>query len=124
MNVLIRPESANRPDLMQMLKFTTTQMILKLNSHGVTLPDNSVKIWIKEFSETKLFPKVEFDYEGQELQYDLTHDGAIREAHFKSFVKRNGSTVRHDIDKMAANPMLIRIDNIIRFDNSTLTNQS
>lgn len=118
MNILIRPESANRPDLMQMLKYTSAQMVLNIQNAGLTLPDGSVKIWIKEFSDTKLFPKVEFDHNGQELQYDLSHDGEIQEVHFKTFITKDGKRQRHDISKMNADPVLIRIDNIIRFSNT------
>lgn len=116
MNVLIRPETANRPDLMQMLQYRTTQILTLLHNKGVTLPNNSVKIWIKEFSENKLFPKIEFDINGQEMQYDLDHEGNIQEVHFKSFIRQNGRTFRHDIDKTEADPLLIRIDNIVRYN--------
>lgn len=116
MNVLIRPESADNQQIMQALQFKTTQILTLLHNKGINLPDNSVKIWIKEFSPTKLFPKIEFDVNGQELQYDLTHDGEIQEAHFKSFIRKNNKTVRHDIEKINADPLLIRIDNIVRYN--------
>lgn len=116
MNVLIRPESADNKPIMQALQFKTTEILTLLHNKGINLPDNSVKIWIKEFSTNKLFPKIEFDVNGQELQYDLNHSGEIQEAHFKSFVKQNGKTLRRDIDKMSADPLLIRIDNIVRYN--------
>lgn len=117
MNVLIRPESADRPDLMNMLQYETTKILTLLHNKGIDLPDNSVKIWIKEFSDTKFFPKIEIDVNGQELQYDLLHSGEIKEAHFKSFIKQGNKTVRHDLDKMSADPLLIKIDNIVRYSN-------
>lgn len=117
MNVLIRPESAqNRPDLMNMLKFATTQMLTKLHNHGLHLPDNSVKIWIKHFSGDKYYPKIEFDADGEELQYDMTHDGEIKETHFKEFQRTPNGTKRVDLNKEFANPLLQQIDNIIRSD--------
>lgn len=121
MNVQIRRESANKPDLLEMLKFTTRNMLNLLHANGIVLTDNSVKIWIKEFNGNRYFPKIEFDNLGQELQYDITHDGMIREVHFKSFVHQNGKTKRHDISKENANQLLQDIDNILRFSNHGLT---
>ena len=114
MNVLIRPESVNDPVLMPMLKHAAAGMIQTLQQNGIQLADNSVKIWIKEFGENKYFPKIEFDNNNQELQYDLTHDGEIREAHFKTFVHGKGGTKRHDIERTQADPLLVRIDSLLR----------
>ncbi|MBO5435083.1 hypothetical protein J6A31_04605 [bacterium] len=115
MNVLIRPESDDNQELMAMLKRASSNMILRLKNHNIILADNSVKIWIKRFSENRLYPKIEFDVGNQELQYDMTADGFIREAHFKSFIRTASGTKRHDLDKMSADPLLITIDNILRF---------
>ncbi len=116
MNVVIRPESAQNPDLMTILKRTTEAIINKLAANNIHLADNSIKIWIKQFDETKFFPKIEFDYNGEELQYDLNLDGTIREAHFKSFVHTPKGVKRKDLEKEQANPFLINIDNCVRFN--------
>ena len=92
-------------------------MIRTLYNNGVVLPDHAVKIWIKEYSNGSLFPKVEFDWHDQELQYDLTTEGEIKEAHFKSFVHTQSCTRRKDVDKKDADPLLIKIDNILRGGN-------
>ena len=114
MNVIIRPESAtDRPDLMEMLKYTTTQIIITLYNNGVYLPDNSVRIWIKHFSGDKYYPKIEFDITHEELQYDITHDGKIKESHFKSFNRTSTGMRRADIGKEFAHPLLQQIDDII-----------
>lgn len=115
MTVYIRPESAKNDVLMSMLQSVTSDMIIKLQNNNILLPNGSIKIWIKEFGKNKLFPKIEFDINNQELQYDISPDGYIQEVHFKTFKKENNSYHRYDIDKMSADPMLIKIDNIIRY---------
>lgn len=115
MNVIIRSESAHRDDLMDMLKNKTIQIIQCLQNNNIMLPDNSIKIWIKQFADTQFYPKIEIDVDNQELQYDVNHDGSIGEAHFKTFVKNGSVYNRVDIDKMQAAPLLIRIDNLIRY---------
>ena len=116
MQVAIRPESANHPQLMNMLKYQTNIMLRKLHDNGINLPDKAVKIWIKEFGNEKYFPKIEFDHNNQELQYDLTHEGEIREAHFKSFVRNGNKTQRRDLDRNDADALLVRIDTLLRYD--------
>lgn len=115
MNVQIRQSTADNSVLMDMLKRTATELLTTLHNNGINFDNNSVKIWIKEYNK-KLFPKIEFDVQGEELQYDLTHDGAIREAHFKTFIHTNHGTKRKDLEKKNANPLLIRIDNILRYE--------
>ncbi len=116
MQVAIRPESANNPTLMNMLKYQTNIMLRKLHNNGINLPDKAVKIWIKEFGNDKYFPKIEFDHNNQELQYDLTHEGEIREAHFKSFVRNGNKTQRRDLDRNDADALLVRIDTLLRYN--------
>lgn len=123
MNVQIRPESADKPELLEMLKYSVTNMIKTLYANGIILQDNSVKIWIKEFNGHRYFPKIEFDANGQELQYDMTNDGMIREVHFKSFIHQQGKTKRHDINKQNAHSLLQEIDDILRFSNHGFTNE-
>ena len=115
MKIGIRPESANNPTLMIMLKRKTALMLDVLHANGIDLPDKAVKIWIKEFGADKYFPKIEFDHNNQELQYDLTHEGEIREAHFKSFVKTDNKTQRRDLDRKDADALLVRIDTLLRY---------
>ena len=114
MEVIIRPETAKQDSLINMLQFEVTKMINKLQRFGYPLADRSVKIWVKEYN-SNFYPKIEFDVQGQELQYDMTPDGEINEAHFKQFVKNEGKTYRQDLNKENADPLLIRLDNIIRF---------
>ena len=89
----------------------------KLRSHGINLPGNAIKIWVKEFVRDdfkQLYPKIEFDSGDQELQYDMSEDGAIKEIHFKSFEKNGNGYKRVDIPKEHADVLLAAIDNIIR----------
>lgn len=122
MNVQIRQESADNQQLLDMLKYTVTKMIHTLELNGIILPDNSVKIWVKQFNNSRFFPKIEFDNGRQELQFDMTHDGMIQEVHFKSFIHTATGTKRHDMNKQDANPLLQRIDNILRFNCTDFVN--
>lgn len=114
MKVNIRTESYDDKTLMDMLKRVVTAMVYKLDRKGFPMYENMVHIWIKEYNGN-LYPKIEFDINRQELQYDLNHDGTVNEAHFKSFENRNGKVVRVDLNKQDAYPELIRLDNIIRY---------
>lgn len=114
MKVQIRPESVENEKIMNMLKHEISEMIFKLDRHQFPIYENMCHIWIKEFNGN-FYPKIEFDINRQELQYDMTVDGEINEAHFKRFDKRNGKTIRVDLAKSEATPELIRLDNIVRF---------
>ncbi len=116
MQIMIRPESADDPKLMPMLKFHSKEMVAKLLASGIEIPEGTVKIWIKRHRTGRMFPKVEFDACGQELQYDLTPEGEIKETHFKAFDNVAGPIIRRNIDKSKAHPVLRQIDDILRPD--------
>lgn len=110
MIVTIRPESMHTPQLLQMLQHVTTQMLTCLRADGITLADNSVKIWVKRHGRTgNLYPKIEFDAHGEELQYGLDEHGTVKEAHFKSFDKSTGRLLRADIEPDKACELLQQI---------------
>ena len=116
MNVIIRPESANIPNLLDTLKKQTICVINALQAHNINLPDDSIKIWVKQFAAEKIYLKIEFDLvKGEELQYDLDPEGMFKEIHFKAFRPGpNGKIIRYDLNKEHANPMLARIDDVIQ----------
>lgn len=110
-----RPETAIDNDLLCMLERVSSLMIERVKNAGISLQKDSVKIWIKRFND-KLYPKIEFDVDGQELQYDMNHNGTVNEVHFKTFVKKddgvNGYS-RKDVLKEEANDILVKIDNVL-----------
>ena len=114
MYVEIRKISANNEILMDMLKYNAIKMIQMLNANGIILNDDCVKIWIKQFSDDIFYPKIEFDTDRQEIQYDMTTDGDIREIHYKRFTGTRGRSRRIDIARDDLKPMLLCIDTIIR----------
>lgn len=114
MYVEIRSISAKNDMLMDMLKYHAMNMIHMLNAHGITLNDDCVKIWIKQYSDEIFYPKIEFDTERQEIQYDMTVDGAIREIHYKRFTGTKGRSRRVDIARNDLKPLPRMIDDIIR----------
>lgn len=114
MTIFIRPQSANNPQMMQMLKYHAMRMVNILTAHGVDIPDGTVKIWLKEHRSGKLFPKIEFDACGQELQYDITNEGDIKETHFKAFSTYAGPVMRQNLEKEEANLALQQIDTILQ----------
>ena len=116
MIILVKSASADCPELMTMLKSVTIRMCDHLATYGIFFRDYQVRIWIKEYGDGAFFPKVEFatnnDYE---LQYDISRDGYIKEAHFKFFEHTaDGSVKRHDIDKFHTDPFLAQVDDILR----------
>ena len=113
MKVMIRPESAKEPKIMNMLQQTATRMINILYANGIELSDNSMKVWIKEF-DGRYYPKIEIDSYDQELQYDLNADGEILETHFKSFKHTKSYHKRVDLCKEEAHPVLAKIDTLLR----------
>jgi hypothetical protein len=117
--ITVRPESAQNKEMILMLENTASHMLTKLHCNGIDFDDDAVKIWIKEFATGKLYPKIEIDYNHQEIQYDMTEDGLIREVHFKLFKLSGWDRQRIDIDKEQADPILIRADNIIRYNAKT-----
>lgn len=114
MYVEIRKISAQNTALMEMLQYSTIKMIKILNAAGITLTDDCVKIWIKQYADDIFYPKIEFTTEHQELQYDMTDDGAIREVHYKAFSGGKGRIHRIDIAQEDLKPTLHLIDAIIR----------
>lgn len=111
----VRPYSVNSASLLSMLDRVSMAMIERITNEGIYLKPNSVKIWVKQYAD-KLYPKIEFDVNGQELQYDLNHDGTINEVHFKKFEKSDDENCvwkRRDIPKHEANRLLRTIDNIL-----------
>lgn len=114
MYVEIRKISAKNEQLMDMLKYNVMKMVSMLNAKGVTLTDDCVKIWIKQFSDDIFYPKIEFDTDRQEIQYDMTVEGEIREIHYKCFTGSRGNSRRIDIARNELKPKLVIIDNIIR----------
>ena len=112
--VKVRPESQDNPELMAMLRHEVTAMLCKLNAHRFPIYQHMATIWIKEYNG-KFYPKIEFDINRQELQYDMNADGTINEVHFKSFEVRGNKHVRVDLVRDEACPELIRLDTIIRF---------
>ena len=114
MYVEIRSISAKNDMLMDMLKYHAMNMIHMLNAHGITLNDDCVKIWIKQYSDEIFYPKIEFDTERQEIQYDMTVDGTIREIHYKRFTGTRGRSRRVDITRNDLKPLPRMIDDIIR----------
>ena len=114
--VKIRPYSATNEPIMNMLKCVTENTIRYLMSNDINLTNVRTFIWIKEY-ENIYFPKLEFDYAGEELQYDISTDGRIiKEVHFKTFAYDNSlkKNKRIDIEKKDANVLLQKIDDLLR----------
>ena len=114
MYVEIRNISVQNDILMDMLKYNVIKMVNMLNAHGIILNDDCVKIWIKQYSDDIFYPKIEFDTDRQEIQYDMTVDGDIREIHYKRFTGTKGRSRRIDIARDDLKPALRVIDDIIR----------
>ena len=114
MYVEIRNISVHNDVLMDMLKYNVIKMVNMLNAHGIILNDDCVKIWIKQYSDDIFYPKIEFDTDRQEIQYDMTVDGDIREIHYKRFTGTKGRSRRIDIARDDLKPALRVIDDIIR----------
>lgn len=114
MYVEIRPFTANHPILIEMLKKETIRMITILYQNGIVLNDDCIKIWVKQYSDEIFYPKIEFDSNRQEIQYDMTETGMIREVHYKRFTGTKGRSTRIDIAKTELVPILTMIDDIIR----------
>lgn len=115
MHVITKGENASNVHIFDMLKYEVTKIILAIQAEGIELPDRCVKIWVKEYREDKLYPKIEIDLFGQELQYDLDMtDGHITETHFKVFVKSTTGVKRYDVNKSDAHVTLQRIDDIVQ----------
>ena len=114
MYVEIRNISVHNDILMDMLKYNVMKMVNMLNAHGIILNDDCVKIWIKQYSDDIFYPKIEFDTDRQEIQYDMTVDGDIREIHYKRFTGTKGRSRRIDIARDDLKPTLRVIDDIIR----------
>ena len=114
MYVEIRNISVHNDVLMDMLKYNVVKMVNMLNAHGIILNDDCVKIWIKQYSDDIFYPKIEFDTDRQEIQYDMTVDGDIREIHYKRFTGTKGRSRRIDIARDDLKPALRVIDDIIR----------
>lgn len=114
MYVEIRNISVRNDVLMDMLKYNVIKMVNMLNARGIILNDDCVKIWIKQYSDEIFYPKIEFDTDRQEIQYDMTVDGDIREIHYKRFTGTKGRSRRIDIASDDLKPTLLIIDDIIR----------
>lgn len=114
MYVEIRNISVHNDVLMDMLKYNVVKMVNMLNAHGIILNDDCVKIWIKQYSDDIFYPKIEFDTDRQEIQYDMTVDGDIREIHYKRFTGTKGRSRRIDIARDDLKLALRVIDDIIR----------
>lgn len=114
MYVEIRNISVRNDVLMDMLKYNVIKMVNMLNARGIILNDDCVKIWIKQYSDEIFYPKIEFDTDRQEIQYDMTVDGDIREIHYKRFTGTKGRSRRIDIARDDLKPTLLIIDDIIR----------
>ena len=114
MYVEIRNISVHNDILMDMLKYNVMKMVNMLNARGIILNDDCVKIWIKQYSDDIFYPKIEFDTDRQEIQYDMTVDGDIREIHYKRFTGTKGRSRRIDIARDDLKPTLRVIDDIIR----------
>lgn len=114
MYIEIRKISAQNDILMSMLKYESVKMVGILNDAGIVLNDDCVKIWIKAFTDEIFYPKIEFDTDRQEIQYDMTVDGEIREVHYKRFVGAKGRAHRVDIAREDLKPAMLMIDSILR----------
>ena len=117
MVIQIRPESVDHPELMPLLKSVAIRMCEQLGRYGIHFADNRVKIWIKQYGESTFFMKIEFDLNNDyELQYDISREGTIHEAHFKLFSHdKTGAVRRRDIEKSEADPFLQKVDDILRY---------
>lgn len=113
MNVIIRPQSDQDPALMAMLRFESARMIGMLVQAGIDVPDGKAMIWIKRHRTGRLYPKIEFDAFGQELQYGMSPEGGILETRFKSFNATAGPVLCQNMDKSKAHPLLQRMDDVI-----------
>ena len=114
--IITRYITVKNAELLNMLEFQATRMLIVLTYFGIDIPDgNFIYIWVKEYNK-RLYPKIEFDYNNQELQYDMTVDGNINEVFFKQFVDlgNGGQPKRINVEKSEADPMLQKIDNILR----------
>lgn len=111
-SVTVRSENKGTDDMIAMLQTKAIEMICKLRENGIKLKPNAVKIWVKNFGNN-FYPKIEFDVDSQELQYDMRLNGTINEVHFKTFVTVGDKTKRVDVLKENAHPILIAIDSII-----------
>lgn len=114
MYIEIRPITARHGPLMEMLKFNVAKMVHALNANGIMLNDDCVKIWIKQYSDEIFYPKIEFDSDRQEIQFDMSTDGEIKEIHYKRFTGTRGRSNRIDISRAELKPSLLAIDMIIR----------
>ena len=114
MAITVRRCSCREPNLLNMLKFESEKMVNHLLEQGVDISPVRIWIWIKQYDEDQFFPKIEFDYNNQELQYDLNGIGAIVETHFKTFVRIKGRATRKDLDVSEIDPLLKRIDEEIK----------
>lgn len=116
MRVGIRPESANDPAVLEMLKCKSIQLIQVLTANGIALYDDCVYLWIKQLPDGRLFPKIQIDVVyGQELEYEFNIDGDYQNVRFKAFIsQQTGRLKRNDIQKEQAHPILIQIDDIVQ----------
>lgn len=112
-NVTIRKESANNQEILKMLKFEATKMINHLISKNIQIEPVKINIWVKQYGDSKFYPKIEFDFDNQEVQYDLDYEGQIVETHYKTFLHNQGSIRRKDISKTELNQLLNSVDNEI-----------
>ena len=110
--VTVRPENQGTDEMISMLQTKAIEMICKIRAAGIRLKPNAVKIWVKQHP-SGYYPKIEFDVDTQELQYDMRLNGSINEAHFKTFQTVGNQTKRVDVLKEYAHPVLIAIDSII-----------
>ena len=115
-----RPDTVNIPEVLEMLRFQASRMVVVLDYYGINLRDGAVCIWIKQFNynngQIDYYPKIEFDYNGQELQYDIDiNTGRIKETYFKYFEHVGYGVRRADIMKENADPLLQKIDDILRW---------
>lgn len=111
----IRNYTANDNWLLTQLANIATMWEAKLHRNCI-YPDN-IFIWVKDFNG-QLYPKIEFDVAGEELQYDMRVNGnalEIGEIHFKSFIKASPyKTIRQDLKPEDAHVTLQAADIIIR----------
>jgi len=112
-NVTVRAQSAKNPEMLKMLKYEASKMINHLISKNIQIEPVKINIWIKQYGDSKFYPKIEFDFDNQELQYDLNYEGQIVETHYKTFLHSGSSIKRKDISKEDANSLLNAIDNEI-----------
>jgi hypothetical protein len=112
-NVTVRAQSAKNPEILKMLKYEASRMINHLMNKNIQIEPVKINIWIKQYGDSKFYPKVEFDFDNQELQYDLNYEGQIVETHYKTFLHNGNNIKRKDIPKEELNSLLDAIDNEI-----------